>query len=284
LSKDEIVIKFDGGLAESHKLPAYNAAQSLVGITRSILIPAAYLEDGRVRYRNLSNTRAYQLNLLSQRPGSFESVLEFITHPAFLAFLSSVGIALSSDIARDFIYSIIKRCIGQKADSAIEDLEAQSKLNIGDMAALVDAIGPAMRDAHTTIGSGAHNIYIINGSHNVINLNAATKAYVHTSIDDDEVLIRDFSIASFNANTGNGRAFDYEAGHTIAFTLESDADSKTINAITESMRRYAHTRILGNDLSSRVSLKYSGVFAPDGKIKKIRIFEARSTTSELGRT
>ncbi|MFX5146028.1 hypothetical protein ABTC84_19675, partial [Acinetobacter baumannii] len=79
VTQDELIIKFDGGLAEAHKLPAYNAAQSLVGITRSILIPAAYLEDGRVRYRNLTNTRAYQLNLLTQRPGSFESVLEFVT-------------------------------------------------------------------------------------------------------------------------------------------------------------------------------------------------------------
>ena len=38
-----------------------------------------------------------------------------------------------------------------------------------------------------------------NGNRNVIHLNAATKAYVNTSIDDDEVQLRDFSIASFNA-------------------------------------------------------------------------------------
>ncbi len=138
-----------------------------------------------------------------------------------------------------------------------------------------------MRDAHTTIGSGAHNIYIVNSSRNVINLNAATKAYVNTSIDDDELKIRDFSIASFNANTGNGRAFDYDAGRTIAFILDEEADSATINAITESMRCYAHRRRLGNELISRVSLKYNAIYAPDYKIKKIRIFEARKAIEEL---
>lgn len=278
VDKDEIIIKFEGGLATDHKLPAYNAAQSLVGITRSILIPTAYLEDGKVRYRNLTNTRAYQLNLVTQRAGSFESVLEFITHPAFLAFLSSVGIALSKDLIKDFIYSIIKRSIGQPADEKVENLEVNGTLSSGDMAALVDAIAPAMRDAHTTIGSGAQNIYIIQGEKNVINLNSATKAYVHTSIDDDEVQIKDFSIASFNANTGNGRAFDYEFGYSVAFILDDDADAATINAITESMRRYAHKRRLGGEIASRVSLKYTAIYSPDRKVKKIKNFEARSVS------
>lgn len=277
--KEELIIKFDGGLATQHRLPAYNAAQSLVGITRAILIPAAYLEDGKVRYRNLTNTRAYQLNIIAQRAGSFESVLDFITEPAFLAFLSAVGIGLSKDLIKDFIYSIIKRSIGQPAGEKIEDLESKGNINSGDMAALVDAIGPAMRDAHATIGSGASNIYIIQGQAHVIHLNQAKKSYVNTSIDDDELTIKDFSIASFNANTGNGRAFDFELGHTVAFVLDDDADAGTINAIAESMRRYAYKRRLGNELGSRVSLKHTAVYSPDGKIKKIRIFEARGVSA-----
>jgi hypothetical protein len=237
LSRDNFIIKFEGGLADAHKLPAYNAAQSLAGMTRSILIPVAYLEEGKVRRRNLCNTRAYQLNLLTPKRGSFESVLEFIRVPSLLAAASALGLALTIEFTKDFIYSIIRRSIGQKADEKIESLESQSKLSAGDMAALVDAIGPAMREAHTTIGSGAQNIFIINGSNNVIRLDSKTKAYVNTSIHDDEINVQDFSIASFNANTGNGRAFDYEVGHTIAFELNENADAKSINAITESMRR-----------------------------------------------
>jgi hypothetical protein len=282
VSTEEFIIKFEGGIAEAHKLPAYNAALSLAGVTRSILIPAAYLEDGRVRYRNLVGTRAFQLNLLTQRPGSFDSVLELISNPVLLGVLSALGLSLTTEFAKDFIYSVIKRSIGQEAEKNIEELETQGKLKSGDMAALVDAISPAMRDAHTTIGNGAHNIYIINGSRNVINLNAATKAYVHTSIDDDELQVRDFSIASFNANTGNGRAFDYEVGRTVAFILDEEADSITINAIAESMRCYAQRRRLGDELSSRVSLKFSAIYAPGRTLKKIRIFEARTVMRDLG--
>jgi len=232
----EFIIKFEGGLAKEHKLPAYNAAKSFVGLTRSILIPTAYLEDKKVHHRNIENTRAYQLNLITQRPGSFESIYEFIVNPALLAVLDPLGTALAVDFIKDFIYSIIRRIIGQNADDKIEELESKGKLDVGDMAALVDAIAPAMRYAHTTIGSGAHNIYIINGSHNIIKLNTATKDYVNTSINDDEIQVKDFSIASFNANTRNGRAYDYEARHTVAFLLDVGADAITFNSIAESMR------------------------------------------------
>lgn len=185
--ESELIIKFDGGMARAHKLPAYNAAQSLVGISRSIMIPAAYLEDGKVRYRNLTNTKAFQLNLLAQRPGSFESLLEFVTDPTSLAVLAALGVGVTADFIKDFIYSVINRCIGNKSSGAIDALEAAGRLNPGDMAALVDAIESAMKEAHTSIGNGAHNIFIISGDRNVVHLNSATKAFVHTSIDDDEV-------------------------------------------------------------------------------------------------
>lgn len=278
----ELIIKFEGGMAEAHKLPAYNAAQSLVGISRAIMIPAAYLEDGKVRYRNIGNTRSFQLNLTAQREGSFETVLEFLTEPTLLAVLGTLGVTLSADVIKDFIYSIINRCIGRGASERVEALEASGRLNAGDMAALVDAIEPVMREAHTSIGNGAHNVFIISGDRNVVHLNAATKAYVNTSVDDDEVLQKDFSIASFNANTGNGRAFDYEAGHTVAFNLDDEADAKTINAITESMRSYAHKRRLGSDTSSRVAITYSAVYSADRRLKKIKIFEARIVAKTEG--
>lgn len=279
---DNVVIKFEGQLADAHKLPAYSAAQSLAGISRSFMIPAAYLEDGRVRYRNLTDTTAFQLNLLTQRPGSFETVLELLTNPALMGgVLGALGYDVSKDLVKDFIYSIINRCIGGRGSDRFDEMESTGALNSGDMAALVDAIEPAMRDAHKIIGNGASNIYIINGDRNVLNFNSKTKSYVNTSIDDDEIQVRDFSIASFNANTRNGRAFDYEAGHTIAFILDEYADGVTINAVIESMRCYARKRHLGDDLKSRVSLKYSAVYSPERRIKKIKIFEARRTIESI---
>ena len=50
------------------------------------------------------------------------------------------------------------------------------------------------------------------------------------------------------------------------------------------LSRYTHrvaisnSRRLGSDLKPRVPPKYSAVYSPDGRVKKIRIFEARAET------
>ena len=272
----ELLIKFRGSLADHHKIPAYNAGKSIAGISRSLLIPSIYLEDGRVRHRNLSRTKAIQLNMVAQRPGSFESVLEFLIKPEMMAaYLVSLGAALSADFVRDFTYSMIRRCIGKTASPEVEKYETNGVISAGDTAAIVDAIEPAMREAHTVVGAGASSVVIVNGNGNKIVLNAGTKAYVNASVDDDRITAKEFSIASFNANTSNGRAFDYEAGHTVAFVLDDSVDGSSINAVTESMRRYTHRRRLESEMAPRLYLNYSATRAPDGRIKKIRIFSAR---------
>jgi len=275
---DELTIKFRGGMADEHKLPAYAASKSLRGLSRAILIPAIYLDTGQIRHRNLENLDT-ELNLLAVRSGSVETVLELITHPLAMGALGALGVELVRDVAKDFIkdfiYGTIKRAIGGSTTDEIETLEASGRLSAGDMAALVDAIEPAMRDAHVTVGNGARNIVIISGGKNVITLNETTKLYLTSSEEDKDVSERDFSVASFNANTGNGRCFDYEQGRTVAFTLDDGVDAQSLQALGQSLLRYARARRLGDQQSSRVSIRYRAIRSQDGHVKKIIIYRAR---------
>jgi hypothetical protein len=85
--RDLLTAKFVGGLATQHKLPAYEATQSLYGIARSALIATNYLAEGRVRRREFSPDN-FQLNIIANRPGSFETVFELITDPVAMTILS----------------------------------------------------------------------------------------------------------------------------------------------------------------------------------------------------
>lgn len=275
---DELVIKFKGGMAEKHKLPAYAAGQTLVGLTRSVMIPMAYLAEGKVRHRKIAN-EAYQLNLITLRDGSVETVLEVLTNPAAMFFLGSLFGDAAKDVAKDFIKdfisSVIKRCVGKAAARSVEDLEEKQKLPSGDMEALVDAVEPAMREAHATIGNGASNIVIISGDKNIVTLNSSTKAFVMASIEDPDVREKELSIASFNANTGNGRAFDYEIGRTVPFKLDSSVDARSLTDLNRSLLMYTYTRRLGDNRSSRVRVQFSSWNAPDGRVKKLLIYRIR---------
>lgn len=280
---DLITIKFEGGLADDHRLPAYEAGQTLAGVARSLMIPLAYLESGKVRYRNVS-TEHFKLNLVAQRPGSFETVYELLTTPDALAVIGATAFAVdvakdvTKDFVKDFVYSIFKRCIGQSASKDVEELEADRKLSSGDLDALVDAIEPAVKRAHATIGNGASNVTIIHGNNNVVRLNSGTKAYVNATRLDTKLRQKAFSVGVFNANTSNGRVFDYDLGRTVPFTNESSVDIHTITALTQSLAKYARSRKLGDDnaQASRVLIVYQAVLGPNDELKKILVHEARA--------
>ncbi|HET6247657.1 MAG TPA: hypothetical protein VFE47_08175, partial [Tepidisphaeraceae bacterium] len=148
---DNLTVTFTGQAADRHRLPAYEAAQSLYGISRSLLIVSNYLMEGRVRRRDFETERpAFQINLVAQSPGSFQFLYEILSDPM----ARTVATKVAGDLTMDFIRSIFRRSVGEKADANIEKLETEKELDTGDLGALVEAIEPAMRAAHTIVSHG----------------------------------------------------------------------------------------------------------------------------------
>lgn len=271
--RDLLIAKFTGGAAKQHKLPAYEAVQSLYGISRSLLIIANYLSEGRVRRRDFK-PQAFELNIVAHQEGSFETVFELLTSPEAMTICSGIGLGVAGNFVTDFIKSMWRRSVGEEADQSIENMEREEALNAGDLEALVDAIEPAMREAHKSINFGASNILIIRGDNNIVTLNSKTKDYVNSSYIEDIVRIKLFSVASFNANSGYGRAFDFEEGRTIPFQLMPDADRPTIETILSSMASYTRRKRLGDNLASAVAFQYNAVISSDGRVKRLKVIRA----------
>lgn len=275
-----LLIKFEGEMADAHKLPAYNAIQSLYGISRAILMTTNYLDEGRVRHKKFENVR-FEFNLLTQSPGSFETLFELITNPETMKISYDISVGIMSGILGHFIISMISRAIGGSAHETVEDLETSEKIRTGDTAALVEAIEPSLREGHKIIGNGARNILIISGSHNHVKFNATTKSFVNTFEEDNVLSSKIFSVASFNANSGYGRAFDFEEGRTIPFEIHTMADEKSIEALIWSFSSYARRRRLGEDLQSAAAFKYRATRTLDGRVKKIKVVKVRRDIADL---
>jgi hypothetical protein len=176
---DELIVTFQGGLADEHRLPAYAASQSLYGISRSLLVVTNYLSEGRVRRRDFDERRkGFDINLVAQREGSFQFLFEILADPAVHAIGQSVAAKVAGDFTVAFIKSVFQRVTRGSAEPAIEKLEAEGDLHPGDIGALVEAIEPAMKAAHSTVNYGATSIVLISGDNNIVNLDASTKRYV----------------------------------------------------------------------------------------------------------
>ncbi|GAA0536811.1 hypothetical protein FHS83_003373 [Rhizomicrobium palustre] len=272
-------VTFTGADADQHRLPAYNATESLDGIARTTLIVANYIAEGRVRYRDFKYS-GYSFDILAVRAGSFDVqfVLTFLNENGPI--LSGLAMGVAGNFASDFLKAVFRRAIGKSAPSAIETLEAEDKLDTGDMGALVEAVAPAIKRAHRVINYGAGNIAIVSGSNNVVSFDHVSKQYVEASFKDGEVLSKLFSVGSYNANTRHGRVYDYELHQTIAFDLSVDADIKTTEFILESFSSYALSRE-GRNMNSAIALRYTRVLAVDGRIKKIFVLKAREDIEHL---
>lgn len=262
-----ITASYQGDQAEGHRLPAYEAAKSLYGLSRALLITVNYLTEGKVRHRQFRRDQ-FRLEMVAQRPGSFETVFELITRPEALTIGGTLAAAFSATMVRDFVKSMFSRSVGGGAEESIEELEGEQKIAPGDLIALVDAIAPAMRAVHEPIDDGAHNIELDLGREQIANFDRDSKQYLLHSVRDPDLRLKMFTVASFNANTGYGRVFDMELGHTVPFQL-GQIDPKSIDVMLESMALYTRKRWAGGLEAAAVAIKYYATLSIDGRVKKI---------------
>jgi hypothetical protein len=282
-----LTIKFEGGLADQHKIPAYDGTKSLEGMTRSILIISNFLVEGRVRRREFGAV-PLTFNIVAQQPGSFETILEVGYGAAVIGgpIVGGLAAGVAGNLLTDLIKVVYRRVSGGEDDEVLPETVAELEdARPGDIGALVEAAEPAIRLGHNVINHGVININLQQVTqadpNSLATLTPATKNYVWENVINNGIRAKLFSIGSFNANQGTGRAFDLEAGRSIPFELTNDADRQTIETLLASISQYTRRRRLGDNLASAVALLYTSVDAIDGRIKKIRIIKARNEINQL---
>lgn len=182
--------------------------------------------------------------------------------------------------------TVYRRITGRPgAEDIPQSVERLETERTGDVAALVEAVEPSVRLGHNVINHGVININI-NGpaardDHAIAKFTPQTKQYVWESVINNDVRLRLFSVGSFNANQGTGRAFDLEEGRSIPFELAAEVDRRSVETLLRSISSYTRTRRLGDDLRSAIAIRYTSVDAIDGRIKKMRILGARNEIAEF---
>lgn len=282
----QLKIKFEGDLADEHRIPAYEGTKSLEGLTRSILIVSSYLVEGRVRRRNFGEL-PIEFNLIGTRAGSFETLYELGYQSAVFGGGLVVGVA--SNLLTDLLKKIYQRSAGQ-SESATKSDEMNDLLRDrgGDIEALVDAVEPSLRQGHNIINNGTMTINInYNDKHQgekpLARFDAQSKEYIRTTIGNDAVRVKLFSINNFNANQGTGNAFDDEESRSVRFEIFSSADAETYAVILESLRNYVGKRRFQANANSFVYLRYISVDSVNGRVKKIIILSARNNLEDFNR-
>jgi hypothetical protein len=282
----EIIAKFEGGAADNHRLPAYEAAQSLVGISRTFVLTSHFIVTGEVRKRTPYDERL-GVFLRPLEEGSVEAVFDFVPLVAGLVpFALDLGQAITNSIIYDTLKYVWRRGTGGDVDIDTRELANFDERNPGHLDALVEAVEPALKSAHESVGNGATIINIINGDNNVVQLNARSKEYTRNTQLLEHFENMDVSVASLNVNTRAGRVFFFDLGRTVFFQVDKAAPPATLgtlslglNSYAENRQRFGNNRIPENIITT-TNITFRRAVAPDGRTKSIRIYGAQRVIPE----
>lgn len=266
-----IKVILTGQDADNHELPAYDGLSSLAGLSLAATLITHYAATGRIRRRGHFDSRA-RVRLQSVKPGSvlFGLVIEFVaSNPFILGVGGTLVGGVASSALYDLIKLIVKKNIGHSHEPQTQAVAVLSSQRGGDLEALADATEPGLRQAHAIIRNGADRMEIIGKKDQPISIfDGATKDYISQSIVDDEVIVKDVSVAAFNANSGHGRVFDHELGRTVAIYIPEHSQKAFKSVLGWGLNEYA------KGTSQTISVKFSRILAWDGRPKKYIILDA----------
>lgn len=259
--------RLSGQEADFHELPAYDGFSSLAGLSLATTIITHYAATGRLRRKGQFETRS-RVRFKQSRRGSliFGLVIDFVASNPFI--LGITGGVISSAVY-DLLKTTINRTVGLEAKADTNAVKNLLEHRVGDLEALSAAIEPSLRQAHSIIGNGAHTMQITGRADRQIStFNKSTKDYIIDSINDEEPITKDVSVAAFNANSGHGRVFDEELGRTVAIYIPEHAQNALKSVIGWGLNEYAR------GTGRKVSITFTRVMALDGRPKKYIVLEA----------
>ncbi len=262
----EIVAKFELEEPDSHRLPALDGSQSITGIARSLVLVTHFAATGTIRHRAPFDS-GVQVYIEPPRRGSLEAIYQIVSDPG-AQILGGIAISVAGAAIYDLTKTIFSRSVGASVEPSTDEVKDLDSQRGGDLDALVDAVEPALKQAHKAVNGGATNILIIQGDKNVVNFNSNTKNYIERSDISKNPEIRDVSIGSFNANSNYGRAYFHDLNKTVPFKLDNDANFATRDAISYSLYSYAR------GFPSDIEVKFFRITSPDGRTKSIIITKA----------
>jgi len=278
--RNNLVVSFRGPLPSKGKVSAYTSFESMLALTQATTMVIHFANTGKIRRKKFAELDI-DLTLNDTREGSFEFLLEYGDQAVFVG--KYVASAVAGGIIWDLIKGAISRVIGGDAKGAVSALEKNPDFKEGDLGALIQALEPSIRRAHSAINHGANKIVItIEGEDEGITFDARSKAYLLENIANDTVRTKRFQITSFDGRARTGRAFDLEDEQGYTFELAREADFRSLKVIADAAYAYA-LRSSGNFTDDLEAVcRFTSIDAVDGRIKKMVFHQARKDLGDIG--
>jgi hypothetical protein len=229
----------------SNSLGAYDASVALYGIARSLSITTHYVLHGKI-IKKAPALRGAKVLVLPPREGSFDFIAPIVD------FVSSrsedIALSLTVGMAGNYLVDLTKllyrRLTGQSEQVVTGQVESLRREKPGEVDALGDALEEDVVRMHRPLDGPVQYFNIYGGHQNIGQFDRATYDYAKTKILGENVEDFEGNVASFNANSLNGRFWLITDERTVSFNKDrdvvfSDQDRKLL---AWSLNEYANGR------------------------------------------
>ena len=230
---------FEGLDADSNRLEAYPAAQSMEGLAWALSLTLHYGVTGELRNRG-DLSRSAKIFVSPARRGSyFQDIYVVLQENPFLAGLVG-GYAVNT--VTPYINGLIGYVFNQTVGAAKVIPRGAStyirRLNGDDLDELSVRIEPPLTRAHAAIGKTAETLTLTSRRTPLVLMNPITKGFLEARLADEFETI-DTNVTSFNVLTGNGRLYSPDEDGTVPFSLHSEPSYGTKQTLIKSMEHYS---------------------------------------------
>jgi len=243
-----VAVVYDGGLADTNLLSAYDAGISLAGFARAFAITGHALLYQGVPRRRAARVQGVEVLIAPSRPGSFEQELRVILSDPILA----LGVNMVASVATAALWDLVKWSWSAAVDKAAEpetdylkDLINRKEPYLGQ---LPGALESSLRSAHRPIeGDSDVEIFVMNpddplGYAEVAHFDTETLDFISSKARDDDPVIVHGNVTRYNILSGIGRFYSQEDGKTVSFRLSPTLPDIQKPFITWSLDERARNR------------------------------------------
>lgn len=263
-------LKLTGGDADEHHFQGYDGYLALANFSWTLALITHYIEHGEIRHKGDFDGRR-SVHAFPMREGSIEAdfavIIGAVKDPILVGLLGGAS-AITAKVLYDFTRTVINTTIGNRVTPETSAIEKLNESRAGDIASLSAAIEPSVRVSHGIVGNGVGQMLIVGGVSALAKYDRKSKAYVKDDFIDDEIEVKDVSVSSFNANSGNGSIFDFDLGHVVPIKISKLLMPAYRSIFSWGLDQYSRRT------NRRVRITFTKVTAMDGRAKKYLIQHA----------
>ncbi|WLE95594.1 MAG: hypothetical protein QTN59_12995 [Candidatus Electrothrix communis] len=289
----EFCLSYEGNDSDHHTIDLYDVSQALIGFQRSLALTTHLVINGEIITQAPSLKGAKILASPAQE-GSWEIIA------TILAGAYAIGTASKATPIGHIVHSlydyIISKSLGVHVDydKSIGQLveehkkKTENELNIGEhkVNSLIEKCNTALIEIHRPIAKNktATRAIILAKTAGVPEekiqvgptFTLETFAYIHEEITEDEPVVVEGRISSYNTNTFRGRIFASTEGRPIPFELANTSRTDQVVALLTASLTVTAVKDYDNEWSS-VYCRAFRTTTKNGHLKSYKIIEVSHT-------